>query len=141
MAVVNKNELENVENEVELVFAVADNLTAKLVKGWAKGERKTFLESHLESYKAALLVSSDKADKLLDNIVNLWFAKFHWSIPVSQPYLYKPLLIPVGPDGFEILTDEQAQLKKDVIKRMRMSSGFLDRTSPRNDAFDESHDP
>ena len=61
----------------------ADILNAKLIKGWAKGKRKMFLLSHLESYKAALLVSSDKADKLLDNIVNLWFAKFHWSIPTS----------------------------------------------------------
>jgi hypothetical protein len=101
---------------------VADILSAKLVKGWAKGERKNFLVSHLESYKAALLVSSNKADKLLDNIVNLWFTKFHWSIPVTQSHLYKPLLIPVGPDGFEILTDEQAQLKKDVIKRMQTVS-------------------
>ena len=107
------------------IARVADILNARLVKGWAKGKRKTFLISHLESYKAALLVSADKADKLLDNIVNLWFAKFHWSIPVSQSHLYKPLLIPVGPDGFEILTDEQAQLKKDVIKRMRTVSDHL----------------
>ena len=77
---------------------------------------------HLESYKAALLVSSDKADKLLDNIVNLWFAKFHWSIPVTQSHLYKPFPIPVGPDGFEVLTNEQAQLKKDVIKRLQTVS-------------------
>ena len=100
----------------------ADILNAKLIKGWAKGERKTFLLSHLESYKAALLVSSDKADKLLDNIVNLWFAKFHWSIPVTQSHLYKPFPIPVGPDGFEVLTNEQAQLKKDVIKRLQTVS-------------------
>ena len=107
------------------IARVADILNAKLVKGWAKGERKTFLISHLESYKAALLVSANKADKLLDNIVNLWFAKFHWSIPVSQSHLYKPLLMPVSPDGFEILMDEQAQLKKDVIKRMRTVSDRL----------------
>lgn len=100
----------------------ADILNAKLMKGWVKNKRKTFLVSHLESYKAALLVSSDKADKLLNNIVNLWFAKFHWSIPVMQSHLYKPFLIPVGPNGFEILTDEQAQLKKDVIKWMQTVS-------------------
>lgn len=100
------------------IARVTDILNAKLMKGWAKGERKTFLISHLESYKAALLVSADKADKLLNNIINLWFAKFHSLIPVLQSHLYKPLLVPVGPDGFEILTDEQAQLKKDVIKRM-----------------------
>ena len=100
----------------------ADILSTKLMKGWAKSECKTFLMSHLDPYKAALLVSSDKADKLLDNIINLWFTKFHWLIPVMQSHLYKPFSIPVGPDGFEILTDEQAQLKKDIIKRMQAVS-------------------
>ena len=100
----------------------ADILSAKLKKGWAKSKRKAFLTSHLDPYKAAILVSSDKADKLLDNIINLWFAKFHWSITVMQSHLYKPFSIPIGPDGFEILTEEQAQLKKDVIKRMQAVS-------------------
>ena len=103
----------------------ADILSAKLIKGWAKSKCKDFLMSHLESYKAALLISSDKADNLLDSIVNLWFAKFHWSIPVTQPHLYKPFLIPVSPNGFEILTDEQTRLKKDVIKRMQTVSDHI----------------
>ncbi|EDR01085.1 uncharacterized protein LACBIDRAFT_333599 [Laccaria bicolor S238N-H82] len=44
---------------------------------------------------------------------------FHWSIPITQSHLYKPLPISAGPDSFEVLTDEQVQLKKDVIKRMQ----------------------
>ncbi|KIJ91602.1 hypothetical protein K443DRAFT_135470 [Laccaria amethystina LaAM-08-1] len=108
------------EVDVDVVDNEATLLTL-LKKGWAKRSHQKFLKSHLEGYKTALLVSHEKANSFLENIVNLWFAKYHWLISVTQEELPTRPPFPIGADGFKQLSEKQSILKGKVIERMRKS--------------------
>ena len=97
-------------------------LLTPLKKGQVKLSCQKFLKSHLEEYKTALLVSHEKATSFLNAIVNLWFLKHHWLIPVTQEELPTWPPFPTSADGFELLTEKQATLKGKVIERMRKVS-------------------
>jgi hypothetical protein len=88
-----------------------------LKRNWAKGARLTFLENYIDDYKTALLTK--KAPAVLDGIVNAWFARFHWTIPLSAETDLPPTTLPVGPDGHEILSKENRKLKAEVVERTR----------------------
>ena len=95
-----------------------------LKKGWAKGVRAKFLKGRLDDYKAAVLISNEKANSVLDDIVNQWFKTFHWSIPIPKCTEDNETIPPVSPfpttsDGFEILSPSDSALKGKVIERMR----------------------
>lgn len=105
----------------------AQPLLVTLKKGWAKGVRAKFLKTRLDDYKAAVLVSNEKANSVLDDIVNQWFKTFHWSVPIPKrgednettpPFP----LFPTTSDGFEILSPADSALKGKVIERMRRVS-------------------
>ena len=105
----------------------AQPLLVTLKKGWAKGVRAKFLNAHLDDYKAAVLVSNEKANSVLDDIVNEWFKKFHWSIPIPKRHedneTIAPFpLFPMTSNGFEILSPADSALKGKVIERMRKVS-------------------
>ncbi|KIJ90848.1 hypothetical protein K443DRAFT_14905, partial [Laccaria amethystina LaAM-08-1] len=95
------------------------SLLRVLKRNWAKGARLTFLENYIDDYKTALLTK--KAPAVLDGIVNAWFARFHWTIPLSAETDLPPTTLPVGPDGHEILSKENRKLKAEVVERTRTS--------------------
>ncbi|KIJ90788.1 hypothetical protein K443DRAFT_14946, partial [Laccaria amethystina LaAM-08-1] len=92
-----------------------------LKKNWAKGERQTFLTSHLDTYKDACLVSRASAAQALDKIINAYFVKFHWSLAHTSLPGVLPL-VRFDADGFEILSAEEAIHKGQVIAAMKKSA-------------------
>jgi hypothetical protein len=99
-------------------------LLVTLKKGWAKGVRAKFLKSRLDDYKAAVLKLNEKANSVLDDILNDWFKTFHWSIPIPKRDEDNETIPPLFPfpqtsDGFEILSATDSALKGKVIERMR----------------------
>jgi hypothetical protein len=69
-------------------------------------------------------VSNEKANSVLDDIVNQWFKTFHWSIPIPKRLEDNETIPPfpdfaLASDGFEILSPADAALKGKVIERMR----------------------
>ena len=106
----------NVDEQPHGINHLAPLLT--LQKNWAKGERQTFLASHLDTYKDACLVSRVSATQALDKIINAYFVKFHWSLPHTSLPGELPT-VRFDPDGFEILSAEEAAHKGKVIGAMK----------------------
>jgi len=88
-----------------------------LKHNWAKGARLAFLESYIEDYKTGLLTK--KAPDVLDGIVNAWFIRFHWTIPLSVDTDVPGMTLPVGPDGHEVLSKDNQRIKAEVVERTR----------------------
>lgn len=88
-----------------------------LKHNWAKGARLAFLESYIDDYKTGLLTK--KAPAVLDGIVNAWFGRFHWTVPLSAESDLPGITLPVGPDGREILSKENKKIKAEVVERTR----------------------
>lgn len=88
------------------------------MRNWAKGERLAFLEGFIADYKEALLTKK-KASSVLDAIVNQWFTRFHWTIPLSSGDSAAATVLPVDAQGHEILSPADAILKGRVIERAR----------------------
>ena len=91
-----------------------------------RGSRKVSQGSS-QRLQAAVLVSYEKANSVLDDIVNQWFKTFHWSVPIpkcGEDNETTPAfpLFPTTPDGFEILSPADSALKGKVIERMRRVS-------------------
>lgn len=59
-------------------------LLRTLKKGWAKGARLSFLEGHIQPYKEAGLHSKARRTAYVDQVVNEWFARFHWTLPIDN---------------------------------------------------------
>ncbi|EDR08563.1 uncharacterized protein LACBIDRAFT_327105 [Laccaria bicolor S238N-H82] len=111
--------MDNNVGDVEVEVVDREPLLRVLKRNWAKGARLTFLESYIDNYKNGLLTK--KAPAVLDSIVNAWFARFHWTIPLSAETDLPATTLPVGPDGHEILTKEHRKLKAEVVERTRTS--------------------
>ena len=90
----------------------------KLLRNWAKGVRLAFLEGFIADYKEAL-VSKTKASSVLDAIVNQWFTRFHWTIPLSSEDSATGTVVPVDALGHEVLSPADSILKGRVIERAR----------------------
>ena len=88
-----------------------------LKRNWAKGAHLTFLESYIEDYKTGL--SMKKAPDVLDGIVNTWFNRFHWKIPLSADTDAPGTTLPVGPDRHELLSNDNQRIKAEVVEHTR----------------------
>lgn len=68
------------------VFRFRDSgpLLSTLKKGWAKGARLAFLEGHIPAYKEAGRHSKRRRTAYVDQVINEWFSRFHWSLPVDS---------------------------------------------------------
>ena len=98
----------------------APPLLKPLLRNWAKGERLAFLESFISDYKESLLAK--KSSSVLDSIINQWFARFHWTIPLSAVDTATATVLPVDAQGHEVLTSTDSILKGRVIERVRTIS-------------------
>lgn len=65
-------------------FRDSGPLLRTLKKGWAKGARLAFLESHIQAYKEAGLHSKRRRTSYTDQVVNEWFTRFHWTLPIES---------------------------------------------------------
>ncbi|EDQ98438.1 uncharacterized protein LACBIDRAFT_335964 [Laccaria bicolor S238N-H82] len=98
----------------------AQPLLRPLLHNWAKGERLAFLEGYISDYKEGLL-SKKKSASVLDAIVNQWFTRFHWSIPLSANDNATATVFALDSQGHEILGSADSILKGRVIERARTS--------------------
>ena len=94
---------------------LAPPLLQPLLRNWAKGQRLAFLENFISDYKEALLTK--KCSSVLDSIINQWFARFHWTIPLSAVDTATATVLPVDAQGHEVLTSADSILKGRVIER------------------------
>ena len=53
-------------------------------RNWAKGSRLAFLNSHLENFRAARLQSLSKSSDYIDQVVNEYFKRFDWRLPLTE---------------------------------------------------------
>ena len=69
-----------------MVFCFRESrpLLCTLKKGWAKGARLAFLQSHIQAYKEAGLHSKNCCTAYVDQVVNKWFTQFHWISPIES---------------------------------------------------------
>ena len=65
-------------------FRDSGPLLRTLKKGWAKGARLAFLESHIQAYKEAGLHSKCRRTAYVDQVVNEWFTRWHWTLPIES---------------------------------------------------------
>ena len=61
------------DKRVLFFFCLWGSLLRTLKKGWAKGARLAFLESHIQAYKEAGLHSKHRRTVYVDQVVNEWF--------------------------------------------------------------------
>ncbi|KAJ8515006.1 hypothetical protein ONZ45_g7536 [Pleurotus djamor] len=88
-----------------------------LKRNWAKGSHLSYLNSQLPNYIVALNRDKGNLKDVLGDIVNGYFAKFDWRLPVTQePDPDAPL-----PDPLEILSATEMTQKREVISRMHGS--------------------
>ena len=100
------------------IFRVAAQpLLRPLLRNWAKGERLAFLEGFISDYKEGLLTK--KSASVLDAIINQWFTRFHWSIPLSADDQATATVFDLDGQGHEILGSADSILKGRVIERAR----------------------
>ena len=100
------------------IFRVAAQpLLRPLLRNWAKGERLAFLEGFISDYKEGLLTK--KSASVLDAIINQWFTRFHWSIPLSADDQATATVFDLDGQGHEILGSADLILKGHVIERVR----------------------
>ncbi|KAL0955403.1 hypothetical protein HGRIS_001650 [Hohenbuehelia grisea] len=85
-----------------------------LTRNWARGERLEFLTSNIDRYRKASLESRKKATSTLDSIVNEYFAKFHWRLPIQ-----KDLSPDDTYDWNERLSEEDKKRKGKLVTKMR----------------------
>ena len=98
------------------IFRVAAQpLLRPLLCNWAKGERLAFLEGFISDYKEGLLTK--KSASVLDAIINQWFTRFHWSIPLSADDQVTATVFDLDGQGHEILGSADSILKGRVIER------------------------
>ena len=90
-------------------------LLQPLLRNWAKGQCLAFLENFISDYKEALLTK--KCSSVLNSIINQWFARFHWTIPLSAVNTATATVLPVDAQGHEVLTSADSILKGRVIER------------------------
>jgi hypothetical protein len=65
-------------------FRDSGPLLRTLKKGWAKGARLAFLEGHIQGYKEAGLHSKRRRISYTDQVVNEWFTRFQWTLPIES---------------------------------------------------------
>jgi hypothetical protein len=86
-------------------------------RNWAKGSRLTFLNSHLDAFKAARLQSLSKASEYIDQVVNEYFRRFDWRLPLTE----EPT-VPLNADAIppmEILSAEELEKKAKIVAQMK----------------------
>ena len=92
-------------------------------RNWAKGSRLAFLNSHLKGFVAACLQSHAKASDYTDRVINEYFVKFNWHLPLNK----KPATLNSGDftnvdTRSEVLTDEEEERKGKIISQMKTVS-------------------
>ena len=99
------------------VFHFRDSgpLLRTLKKGWAKGARLAFLESHIQAYKEAGRHSKRRRTAYVDQVINEWFTRFHWSLPVDTN---SPSPSLTATTFAEDLSPADAKLKGEVISHI-----------------------
>ncbi|KAL0958881.1 hypothetical protein HGRIS_014197 [Hohenbuehelia grisea] len=87
-----------------------------LTRNWAKGERLTFLTAHIGPYREACLRGCAKGREYLENVVNEYFKRFHWRLPLKQD--------PSPDDTYdhdEALSSQDKKKKGNLIAQMKIS--------------------
>ena len=96
-------------------FRESGPLLRTLKKGWAKGARLAFLQSHIQPYKEAGLHSKSRRTAYVDRVVNEWFTRFHWTSPIESD---DPSSSEPSTTIAEDLSEADAKLKGEVISHI-----------------------
>lgn len=101
------------------VCYVARLILKPLQKNWAKGQRLTFLDGHLDLYRSAAQQNRTRGAEYADQVVNGYFKLFPWDLPLNVDPLPPQLLPAVGPMVVvPPLTHAEERHRKAVIKQM-----------------------
>ncbi|KAF9492486.1 hypothetical protein BDN71DRAFT_1473741, partial [Pleurotus eryngii] len=92
-------------------------MKSRFGRGWAKGARLIFLQSHLERYKTACNESRSKGHDVMDSIHNAYFKQFDWRQPITE----EPEEGAPPPNPLEPLSPEERKLKGAVVDRLKQS--------------------
>lgn len=97
-------------------------------RNWAKGSRLAFLNSHLDPFRAARLQSLTKGSEYIDRVVNEYFRRYDWKLPLHEEPVDDPGMPNPQIDATsETLDAEQLERKGKVIAQMKSvgSSGLV----------------
>jgi len=99
------------------VFHFRDSgpLLCTLKKGWAKGACLAFLETHIPAYKEAGRHSKHRRTTYVDQVINEWFSRFHWSLPVDSNNPSPSLMVTAIAED---LSPANEKLKGEVINHI-----------------------
>ncbi|KAF9502209.1 hypothetical protein BDN71DRAFT_1515911 [Pleurotus eryngii] len=114
---VSTNAPEKSMNAPEDSATTLKDLDKRFGRGWAKGARLIFLQSHLERYKTACNESRSKGHDVMDSIHNAYFKQFDWRQPVTE----EPEEGAPPPNPLKPLSPEERKLKGAVVDRLKQS--------------------
>ena len=88
-------------------------------RNWAKQSRLTFLNSHLEPFRAAHLQSLTKGSEYLNCFANKYFKHFDWKLPLHEEPVGNPGMSNPQINTSETLDAEELERKGKVIAQIK----------------------